>query len=41
MATPYGEGSSKLMNNSDNVSPIEANIGEVFRDFWLWGKRLK
>ena len=38
---PHGEGSSKLMNHSDTVSHIEANIDEVFRDFWTVGKTVK
>ena len=36
MPMPHGEGSSKLVDHSDTVSPIEANIGEVFRDFSFW-----
>ena len=30
MHMPHGEGSSKLVDHFDTVSPIEANIGEVF-----------
>ena len=37
----HGEGSSKLVDHLDTVSPIEANIGEVFRDFWNIGETIK
>ena len=38
---PHGEGSSKQVDNSDTISPIKANIDEVFRDFWIVGETVK
>ena len=41
MPMPHGEGSSMLVEHSDTVSLIEANTGEVFRDFWTIGEMVK
>ena len=38
---PHGEGSSKQADHSDTISPIEANIDEVFRDLWTVGEMVK
>ena len=41
MSMPHGEGSSKQVDHSDTISPMEANIDEVFRDFWTVGETVK
>ena len=38
---PHGEGSSKQVDHSDTVSPLETYIDEVFRDFWTVGGTVK
>ena len=38
---PHGEGSSKQVDHSETISPIEANIDEVFRDFRAVGETVK
>ena len=34
---PRGEGSSKQVDHFDTISPLENDIGKVFRDFWNVG----
>ena len=38
---PHGKGSSKQVNHYDTISPIEANIDEVCRDFCTMGETVK
>ena len=38
---PHGEGSSKQVEHSNTISPLETDIDEVFRDFLTVGKTIK
>ena len=38
---PHGEGSSKQVEHSNTISPLETDIDEVFQHFWTVGETIK